>query len=163
MSESPNKIDRSVDFAEDSFKHSNAGSEIFNDVNLSVLLDFEKVQCEGDPDLIVELIDLYLEEVPQQLSAIKDFVLKADESSLKRAVHNLKGSSSNLGVLSISKLCEELEQMNFTAASLNDNFYINQLEQAFTRVRRIFSEVSQDRVREVNQDDNIKAESLFIK
>lgn len=120
--------------------------ENFEDVDLSVLLDFEAAQCEGDPDLIVELIDLYLAGVPQQLSAIKDFQLKADEISLKRAVHNLKGSSANLGVISIAKLCEELEQMNFTEASDKDNACVNQLDHAFARVRCFFLAVRENRV-----------------
>lgn len=141
MSDCPNKFD----LVEVQLESKGAEPENFEDIDLSVLLDFEAAQCEGDPDLIVELIDLYLAEVPQQLSSIKDFKLKADEISLKRAAHTLKGSSANLGVISISRLCEELEQMNFTEASLKNNNCLNQLEQAFTRVRRVFLAVRKNR------------------
>lgn len=109
-----------------------------DDVDLSVLLDFEKAQCEGEPDLIVELIDLYLAEVPQQLLMIKEFHSKGDEISLKRAVHNLKGSSANLGVISIAHLCEEIEQMNFIESLQQINTCIDRLDQSFARVSSIF-------------------------
>lgn len=108
-----------------------------DDVDISVLLGFEDAQGEGEPDLIVELIDLYLEDVPPQLSAMKDFVLKADAVSLKRAAHNLKGSSANLGAKAVAMLCEELEQTGLSD-SLQQSNIIDRLEQAFTRVCKLF-------------------------
>lgn len=117
----------------------------FDDVDLSVLFDFEEAQCEGEPDLIVELIDLYLADVPQQLSAIKNSILKADKVSLKHAAHNLKGSSANLGVKSIARLCEELEQTDFIETSQKTDDCIDRLDQAFERVCRIFLAELQNR------------------
>ena len=122
-----------------------AGETNFDDVDLSVLFDFEAAQCEGEPDLIVELIDLYLADFPQQLSAIKDSILKNDEASLKRSAHNLKGSSATLGVISIARLCEKLEQVDFTRSLQKTSAYVNHLEQAFARVRRIFLDERQNR------------------
>lgn len=117
----------------------------FDDVDMSLLLGFEEAQCEGEPDLIVELIDLYLADVPQQLSAMKDFVLKADEISLKRAAHTLKGSSANLGVNSIAVLCEEIEQTDFSESFQQGNKLFDRLEQAFARVIPIFLAERQSR------------------
>lgn len=127
-----------------------AGEKNFDDVDLSVLLDFEAAQCDGEPDLIVELIDLYLADVPLQLTAIKDSILKADEISFKRAAHNLKGSSANLGVISIARLCEELEQIDFTRSLQKINTYVNHLEQAFARVQQIFLAERQNRAGAAN-------------
>lgn len=124
----------------------NKNKESVDDIDLSVLNSFEEAQCAGEPDLIVELIDLYLADVPQQLSAMKNFVLEADKISLKRAAHNLKGGSANLGVNSIATLCEELEQTNFSELSPSVNNLINRLEQAFIRVRSIFLAERQSRI-----------------
>ena len=115
----------------------------FDDIDMSVLREFEDVQCEGEPDLIVELIDLYLADAPDQLLAMKDFVLKANQVSLKRTAHTLKGSSANLGANGMATLCQELE----LCESLHQaNILINNLEQAFDRVRTAFLAERQSRV-----------------
>jgi len=116
-----------------------------DDIDMSVLTGFEEAQCKGEPDLIVELIDLYLANVPQQLSAMKVSVLKADEISLKRAAHTLKGSSANLGVKCVATLCEEIEQTDSSESFQQSNILINRLEQTFLRVRPVFLAERQSR------------------
>ncbi len=146
MSDFTNKITEIEQEHDMHAESANAERASLEDVDLSVLTSFEEAQCEGEPDLIVELIDLYLADVPQQLSAMKNFVLEADKISLKRAAHNLKGGSANLGVNSIATLCEELEQTQFSELSPSVNNLINRLEQAFICVRSIFLAERQSRI-----------------
>lgn len=117
-----------------------------DDVDLSMLTGFEMAQCEGEPDLIVELIDLYLANVPQQLSAMKDFVSKADKASLKRAAHNLKGSSANMGAQSVAAICLELEHADADESFEQSSVLINRLEQTFEHIRPIFLAERQSRI-----------------
>lgn len=117
-----------------------------DDIDLSVLLGFEEAQGEGEPDLIIELIDLYLDDCPRQLSVMKDSVLKADEISLKRAAHTLKGSSANLGVNSVAGFCAEIEETDVSQSFLESNVLINRLEQTFARVQTIFLAERQSRI-----------------
>lgn len=121
----------------------NANRANIDDVDLSVLLGFTEAQCEDEPDLIVELIDLYLADFPRQLSVMKDSVLKTDDNSLKRAAHNLKGSSASLGVNGVAALCEEIER---TDSSESFQVLINRLEETFARVRPIFLAERQGRI-----------------
>ena len=116
-----------------------------DDIDISVLLGFEDAQGEGEPDLIVELIDLYLEDVPPQLAAMKDFVLKTDAVSLKRAAHNLKGSSANLGAKAVAVLCEELEQTDLSESFEQSKIIIDRLEEALKRVNTVFTAERQNR------------------
>lgn len=135
--------------------HSESESEAtasFDDIDLSVLLSFEEAQCEGEPDLIVELIDLYLADFPQQLSAMTAGVLKDDEISLKRAAHTLKGSSANLGVKSIAVLCEELEQSGSGELTQKRDI-INRLEQIFARLRSLLLAERQKRLQTPQQHE----------
>lgn len=118
----------------------------FDDVDLSVLLGFAEAQCADEPDLIVELIDLYLADFPQQLSVMKHSVSKADDITLKRAAHTLKGSSANLGVNSVAMLCEEIEGTDSNGSFQQSNILINRLERNYTRVRPIFLAERQRRV-----------------
>lgn len=130
----------------------NAEPASLEDVDLSVLTGFEEAQCEGEPDLIVELIDLYLADVPQHLSAMKNFVLNGSQKSLSRSAHNLKGSSANLGVKSIAILCEELEQAGSGELTQKSDI-INRLEQTFARVRSLLLDERQKRIQTMQQHE----------
>src|SRR5437660_7395479 len=78
-------------------------------VDMAVLTSFEEAQLDGVPDLIVELIDLYLEDAPHRLTAIEEALNRRDGQALKRAAHCLRGSSANLGALQVALICEEVE------------------------------------------------------
>src|SRR4051794_40942175 len=79
------------------------------DVNL--LKAFEKIKSDDGSDLVVELIDLYLEGTRRRVQAIREAVRDKQWIALKRSAHTLKGSSSTLGVRMVAKVCEELESI----------------------------------------------------
>ena len=78
-------------------------------LNVELLNAFEELQSDDGSDLIIELIDLYLQDAPKQILAIGKASASAAWMELKRAAHNLKGSSSTLGVRHVAEICEKLE------------------------------------------------------
>lgn len=78
-------------------------------LDMEVLNAFEELQSDDGSDLIIELIDLYLQDAPQQILAIGKASASAGWAQLKRSAHNLKGSSSTLGVRHVAEICENLE------------------------------------------------------
>ena len=40
-------------------------------VDLAVLATYDDAQMEGEPDFVVELIDIYLDEVPARASSLR--------------------------------------------------------------------------------------------
>lgn len=66
-------------------------------VHLSVLTQFEDAQLEGMPDIVVELINLYLGDAPLRMLALNDAQLRQDADGIRRAAHCLRGSSGTLG------------------------------------------------------------------
>ncbi|MDQ1729607.1 MAG: hypothetical protein QOD33_1732 [Pyrinomonadaceae bacterium] len=78
-------------------------------VDLATLATLEELQEEGEPNLIVELIDLFLADVPCRLSALRASLVLENYPALKRGAHSLRGSSGSLGALRTSALCEEIE------------------------------------------------------
>ena len=83
-----------------------------NAVDLAVLASYEEAQIEGEPDFVVELIDLYLAEVPRIFASLRNAIAGADRATAKRTAHSLRGSSANLGVLQIATLANELEHLD---------------------------------------------------
>lgn len=106
-------------------------------VDLAVLASFDELQEDGEPDLIVELIDLYLEGAPVLISAIQNAVAEADGLSLKRAAHSFKGSSGTLGVRLLATVCEELERLADDACASEARGLVSKLEDEFARARRV--------------------------
>lgn len=106
-------------------------------VDLNILLSFEDAQLEGEPDLVVELIDLYLEEGDRQLGIISKAVGERDAATVKRAAHSLKGSSGNLGILQMALICEQLEKPE----GLDPFPYLDELSVSLQHEFKVVSEI----------------------
>jgi len=88
-----------------------AAAEVSLDaVDLTVLASYEGVQLAGEPDLVVELIELYVEDARCRLVTLRKSLSARDWPALKREIHSLKGSSGNLGAIQVAWVCEEIEK-----------------------------------------------------
>jgi len=115
-------------------------------VDLAVLTSYEEAQIEGEPDFVVELIDLYLDEVPRLFDALQTAIQDNDSTSAKRAAHSLRGSSANLGVLQIAAIADELEHLDSPCGTSAVQL-LQSLENEFRRVKEILSAERQKRSR----------------
>jgi PAS domain S-box-containing protein len=84
-------------------------------IDFHVLESLRELDDEEDPDFLGELIKIYLLDAPQHLETMKDAIFLGDADSLKLASHTLKSSSANLGAVSFSEVCKELEYMGRVA------------------------------------------------
>lgn len=108
-------------------------------VDLGVLAALDGAQEEGEPDFVVELIELYLKEAPRLFSLIHDGLTNDYWLNATRAAHSLRGSSGNLGIMEIASLAGDLEHLapndTVTARKL-----LLELEEEFSRVEAILIE-----------------------
>ena len=65
----------------------------------------------GDEELLKEIADLFVEDAPQLLEAIRVAIEKKDGSALHRAAHSLKGSVANFGAEKAVEMAFQLEKM----------------------------------------------------
>lgn len=114
-------------------------------VDLAVLLSLEEAQVEGEPDLVVELIDLYAEDTPRRLAAIRSAWAAGDLVALRGAAHGLKGSSACLGARQVAILCDKLERLPGTELLRGSEILLTCLEREFTRVQLAFAD-ERDRI-----------------
>jgi PAS domain S-box-containing protein len=68
-------------------------------------------RVEGDVGLLQEMVALFLEELPDQLSNIHEAVMMIDANALERAAHKLKGSVGNFAAQPAIEATLRLEQM----------------------------------------------------
>src|SRR2546421_6172092 len=77
----------------------------------AVLSELRQLQGEGEPDIVQELAEAFEFETPPLLEALCQAVAEGQPEQLKRAAHNLKGSSHNLGARTMAALSAELETL----------------------------------------------------
>jgi HPt (histidine-containing phosphotransfer) domain-containing protein len=113
--------------------------EIFGGaVDQSVLAGYEMIQLDGEPDLVIELIDLYLEDAPRRLSAMQESAAHRDWQSVKREAHSLRGSSGSVGAVEVVQTCVEIEETVFRNPDPDPAELLSRLELDLQRVRRAF-------------------------
>jgi len=79
---------------------------------MEVLNSFDELQLDDGSDLLVELIDLYLKDLPLRVTEIREAAISTEWLLLKLAAHALKGSSGSLGVRHVAEICQKLEWMD---------------------------------------------------
>ena len=68
-------------------------------------------QVGGDPDLLREIVALFLDDSPRLLGEIRGAAVTGDVDRLMRAAHTLKGSASNFGACELMEAALALETM----------------------------------------------------
>ena len=105
-------------------------------LDFAVLKAFEKVKSDDGSDVLIELIDLYLQGTSQRIIAMRKAADEEEWTQLKRAAHTLKGSSSTLGLAQIAKNCQDLEAAS--SSSRGDvHTLIDLLESKFLEVKPV--------------------------
>lgn len=64
---------------------------------------------EGDHDLLHELIDVFLEDAPERMAAVRQALGAGDAVALYKAAHTLKGSAGNFGATEVVSRALQLE------------------------------------------------------
>ncbi len=119
-------------------EHREAGPSAEGPVNVSLLLNLEDNDGSVDENLVVELIELYLENGSRQVNEIKTAAGNMREETLKHTAHALKGSSLTMGASRVGQLCAELEQENIRNSDSIGKL-MQKLETAFELTGEIFN------------------------
>ena len=88
---------------------------------------------EGDRDLLLELIDVFFEDAPQRVEAVRRALAARDAEALYRAAHALKGSASNFGAPNVVGRANRVEALarenDLDAAALEFEFLETDMNQ----------------------------------
>jgi HPt (histidine-containing phosphotransfer) domain-containing protein len=78
-------------------------------LDMSVVEELLSFADDGDPELVLDLIQMFLDDGPIKVRAVIEGIQEGDFDRAERAAHSLKGSSGNLGAKVLSHLCEQLQ------------------------------------------------------
>jgi HPt (histidine-containing phosphotransfer) domain-containing protein len=119
--------------ARDSHAAASEGRAEENAVDLEVLA---KLQREFGSELIHELIDLFLQETPQRLSAFSS-ARDGDGQAISRSALALASSCHDLGIRRLASICHELHGPEGVGSAERVREVAGLLEAEFERVRKV--------------------------
>jgi two-component system, sensor histidine kinase and response regulator len=87
-----------------------AGNDGAGVLDRQVLGELARVTTNGRPELLANVIDLYLVESPKLLLRLSHAAKAGDAPEIVRMAHSLKSSSANVGAMALSRYCEQAEK-----------------------------------------------------
>lgn len=89
----------------------------------------------GKDALIDELIDLFVADLPERLSAITQAIDCSDGPALALQAHALRGSAANFGARRLDELCGRLEEIGASGANIEAPAILCELMRESAQVR----------------------------
>ncbi|HEX5050865.1 MAG TPA: Hpt domain-containing protein [Planctomycetota bacterium] len=78
-------------------------------LDMSVVEELLSFSDDGDPELLLDLIQMFLDDGPCKVQAVSEGLAAGDFDKMERAAHSLKGSSGNLGARLLQETCEQMQ------------------------------------------------------
>src|ERR1700693_296144 len=102
-----------------------------NPIDETVLDRLRLYQKEGEPDLPIMIVNLYLDTTPR---ALKELETAADAHLLCMATHRLHSASTVVGAVRLSALCNELEPILRTGPATDAPERVRGVAEEYKRV-----------------------------
>lgn len=97
--------------------------------------NLRSLSTEGDDSFVNDIIGIYLEDIPQRLSALKSARVSDNRELYVRSAHTIKGSSANVGTAEVQHLAERLEHRAQKEALTELDLDLGALEEAWGRAQ----------------------------
>ncbi|WP_310389414.1 Hpt domain-containing protein [Roseateles sp.] len=89
---------------------------------------FTELQDAAGADFVVELIETFIDDAPQQLQALRDALGRGDEAGFRRSAHTLKSNGNTFGALAFSALARDLELCKMSDLGAQGQVLLQRLE-----------------------------------
>ena len=99
----------------------------------------------GELEFVDELVDTYLRDGAEQVTALQAALSSDDTDGLGRAAHSLKSSSLTIGALDVGEQARSLEEAARAGAVPDAAERVAAVESAFTEARAALLEARKER------------------
>lgn len=105
-------------------------------IDYSIFHTLENDVADSDPEVMVELIDIFIHDSADRLDGIDKAIEQADYRKIEISAHSLRSSSATFGALILSDICFRMEQS--ARARQREG-----IVEALATIREEFAQVSQ--------------------
>ena len=110
-------------------------------LDAAVLESLRQLNQEGQPDVVREVLTVFLDDGPTRLRAIDDAIRSRDGRAVQHAAHALKGAAGSIGATALQARCRELEEMGKAAALDHALDLGRRVHEEFERARKEIQEI----------------------
>jgi HPt (histidine-containing phosphotransfer) domain-containing protein len=75
----------------------------------TVLESLRQLTPPGEPDVLKELLTLFLEDVPGRIEKLRAAWQAGDAVGVQRSAHSIKGSAGNIGATELYGVCSRID------------------------------------------------------
>jgi HPt (histidine-containing phosphotransfer) domain-containing protein len=107
----------------------------------SKLDDLRMLSDDDGPDILSELIDIFLDDTPTRLGELARAIASGDPEGTMQSAHALKSSCAQLGAMQLSDYCRQLEAMGRAQEIGSAHPLLTAAQAEFERARAALLEV----------------------
>jgi HPt (histidine-containing phosphotransfer) domain-containing protein len=100
-----------------------------------VLENLRQLTPPGEPDVLNEVLQLFLDDVPARIERLRAAWQGGDAVAVQRAAHSLKGSAGNIGATDLLGVCRQLDELGRAGDLSGAAALVAALDSEFGRVR----------------------------
>jgi len=68
-------------------------------------------RMDGDMDLLKEVLEIFLEDAPSLMGALRLAIRGGEKDAMERAAHTLKGAAANISAKGLQRLSTNMQEM----------------------------------------------------
>ncbi len=106
-----------------------------------VVAGLRDLQQSGEPDILAELVELFVSDAAPRLAALREAVENGNAEGIERTAHTLKGSAGNMGARRMSDIASELQDAGVSGDLSAAGALLERLEGEYKRVRPALDEL----------------------
>jgi HPt (histidine-containing phosphotransfer) domain-containing protein len=101
----------------------------------TVLESLRQLTQPGEPDVLADVLGLFLADAPARIEAIATAAMVGDAEALRRSAHTFKGAAGAIGATALQAACRELEETAKRSGLTPGAVNLAPLYREFDRVR----------------------------
>ena len=105
-------------------------------INPQALQNIRALSAAHGDALLERVLQAYLKDTPPHLQTLRRALAAGDTEQLRKTAHSLKSSSANVGALTLSQRCKDLEQLVRTNTTAGAAELLADMERSFQAVRQ---------------------------
>lgn len=99
-----------------------------------VIENLRQLNVDGEPDVLAEVLQLFLEDVPRRIAKLRAACEAGDAVEVYKAAHSLKGSAGNIGAKTLLAVCRQLDDRGRAGDLTGSEHLVDALDAEFAKV-----------------------------
>lgn len=104
-------------------------------IDPEALENLRALNPDDNDEFLREIAGIFLEDTPQRIAELDQSLAAGDVAKFTRAAHSIKGSSSNLGAMTLRAAAEKLEHLAKTSGLYGVAPLIASVKEEFVRTQ----------------------------